>query len=210
MNKQFYVYEIKWIEKLNTIFIIEEVWDSVHNFLSSNKTKTVIWEQIHLNFYTQYSYNKWHGTNDACPLCHKIPESIYHILLHCQFVNTIWGLIQSILIQFCPDPVTDSEKALGIIHIRKSPGMIVRNWLTYRLREKIMDFERIAYHSPTNASIDRFKAEFNRAVMYDIKKLMIRFDHEGKMETFEKYVAYRNILCKKKQDGNYQACKVFP
>ena len=106
--------------------------------------------------------------------------------------------------------MTDSEKALGIIHIRKSPGMIVRNWLTYRLREKIMDFERIAYHSPANASIDRFKAEFNRAIAYDIRKLMIRFDHEGKFETFEKYVAYRNILCKKTQDGTYQACKVFP
>ena len=53
-----------------------------------------------------------------------------------------------------------------------------------------MDFERKAYHSPTNASIDRFKAEFNQAIAYDIRKLMIRFDHEGKIETFEKYVAY--------------------
>ena len=205
-----HAYEIKWIEKLNTVFIIEEVWDSVHNFLSSNKTKTVIWEQIHLNFYTQYSYNKWHGTNDACPLCNKIPESIYHILLHCQFVNIVWGLIQPTLIKFYPNPVTDSEKALGIIHIRKTPEMIIRNWLTYRMREQIMNYERIAYHSPTNASIDRFKTEFNRAVAYDIKKLMIRFDHEGKTEKFEKYVAYGNILCYKNRNGNYQANKVFP
>ena len=71
--------------------------------------------------------------------------------------------------QIYPNPVTDSEKALGIIHIRKTPEMIIRNWLTYRMREQIMNQERIVYHSPTNASIDRLKTEFNQTVAYDIK-----------------------------------------
>ena len=68
----------KWGEKLEPLILWEEVWDSVHHFLLSNVTKTAIWEQIHLNFYTQYSYNKWHNTSEECPLCKQLPESIPH------------------------------------------------------------------------------------------------------------------------------------
>ena len=91
--KQFstdHVHQSKWASELNTVMLWEEVWDSVHNFLSSNRTKTAIWEQIHLNFYTQYSFNKWHNKANLCSLCNKLPDSIYHIILHCDFVNTIW------------------------------------------------------------------------------------------------------------------------
>ena len=90
--------QVKWVFKLNSI-IWSDVWESVHNFLSSNKTKTIIWQQIHLNFYTQYSYNKWHKTNLTCPLCHKIPQDIYHIILHCDVVNEIWNDINPTLIK---------------------------------------------------------------------------------------------------------------
>ena len=31
---RFHIHETKWIEKLNTIFLPEEVWSSVHNTLS--------------------------------------------------------------------------------------------------------------------------------------------------------------------------------
>ena len=132
------------------------------------------------------------------------------MILHCQFVNTVWTLIQPILLKLDSRPVTDEEKALGIIHIRKSPGMIARNWLTYRMRAQIMEFERKAYHSPAKASINQFKADFNRAVAYDTKKLFVRFNHEGKIEQFEKFVAYKNIICSRNRNGNYQANKVLP
>ena len=45
----------KWIEKLDTSINWNDVWNTVHNILSSNKTVTHIWQQIHQNFYTQYS-----------------------------------------------------------------------------------------------------------------------------------------------------------
>ena len=50
----------KWVLKLDNPIIWEDVQKTVHNFLTNNCTKTTIWEQIHLNFYTQYNYNKWH------------------------------------------------------------------------------------------------------------------------------------------------------
>ena len=39
--------QLKWIDQLNIPIQWEDVWNAVHNFLSSNQTKTVIWEQIH-------------------------------------------------------------------------------------------------------------------------------------------------------------------
>ena len=44
-------YKDKWARELEILIVWDEVWDSVHNFPMTNKTKTAIWEQIHLNFY---------------------------------------------------------------------------------------------------------------------------------------------------------------
>jgi len=61
--------QIKWALKLNTTIVWDEVWTTIHkNILCTNRTKTTIWQQIHLNFYTQYSYNKWHHKQDPRPL----------------------------------------------------------------------------------------------------------------------------------------------
>ena len=85
---RFHHSEVKWFIKLNSIIRWPDVWETVHNFLSANKTKTIIWQQIHLNFYTQYSYNKWHKANLPCT-AHKIPQDIYHIIVHCDVVNNV-------------------------------------------------------------------------------------------------------------------------
>ena len=82
--------QVKWALKLNIPLIWKDIWNTVHNFLSSNSTKTIIWKQIHLNFYTQYSYNKWHNKQDPCPLCLAIPQDVYHIMFDCQFTNKMW------------------------------------------------------------------------------------------------------------------------
>ena len=88
--------------------------------------------------------------------------------------------------------------------------MTLRNWLTYKMREQVMDFERKAYHSPKAASISLFKTTFNRAIAYDLKKLMIRFEHEGKLNLFDEVIALKGILIKKLRDGKYRANNVFP
>jgi len=205
-----HIHQSKWVNKLNAVILWEEVWNSVHNFLLSNKTKTAIWEQLHLNFYTQYSYNKWHGKADMCPLCKKPPESIYHIILHCDFVNTIWTHIQPTLSQLHMKSIDDEEKALGIIHIKSTTGIILRNWLTYKMREQIMLFERKAYHSSRAASLNIFKAKFNNSMAYDIKQLMFRYNNENKLPLFDKIVANRGILREKVQEGEYRLKKIFP
>ena len=57
--------QIRWAEHLSLPLDWNDIWDTVHNSLNTNKTTSVIWQQLHLNFYTQYSYNKWHKVNMA-------------------------------------------------------------------------------------------------------------------------------------------------
>ena len=56
-----HVYQVKWVEKLQIVIVWDEIWNTVHHFVLSNRTETIIWEQLPLNFYTQYSYNKYAG-----------------------------------------------------------------------------------------------------------------------------------------------------
>ena len=142
-----HIYQTKWMEKLNTLILWEEVWTTLHNFLLSNKTKTAIWEQIHLNFYTQYSYNKWHKVSQNCPLCNQIPQNIYHIILDCKFVNTIWNNIQPTLSKFHDKIIDNEEKSLGIVQIKRTPMIMLRNWITFKIREQILTYEKKAIPS---------------------------------------------------------------
>ena len=94
------------------------------------------------------------------------------IILHCDFVNNIWTQMQPILSSLHRLSITDEEKALGIVTIKSTTGIVLRNWLTYKLREQVMLFERKAYHSPKAASIDLFKAKFNQSMALEIKHLL--------------------------------------
>jgi len=174
-----HAHQSNWVKKLDIVIVWEEVWNAVHNFLLSNKTRTAIWEQLHLNLYTQYSYNKWHGTQDICPLCRSIPDNIYHIILHCDFVNNIWTQMEPILYQLHRESITEEEKALGIVTIKSTPGILLRNWITYKMREQIMLFERRAYHSPRTASLNIFKAIFDNSMAFEVKHLMYRYNNEN-------------------------------
>ena len=199
-----HIYQTKWMTKLQTLIVWEEVWITVHNFLLSNKTKTIIWEQLHLNFYTQFSYNKWHKVHNICPLCRKVPESIYHIILNCDFVNKVWIHIQPLLSSLHRKTISDEEKALGIVTIKKTTGILLRNWLTFKLREQVMLFERKAYHSSRAVSFELFKAKFNQSMALEIKHHLFRFKNENKLPSFDKIIAYQGILCEKIQEGEYQ------
>ena len=111
----------KWGNELRLPFVWEDVWTSIHNQLSTNETIDVIWRQVHLNFYTQYSYNKWHNTSGVCPLCHQVPQSIFHIILYCHTVVRIWNDIEPLLIRLHNVRVSNEEKAFGIVQ-KKPPN----------------------------------------------------------------------------------------
>ena len=117
--------------------------------------------------------------------------------------------IHPILNQLHSKSIDEEEKALGIVHIKSTTGVILRNWVTYKIREHIMLFERKAYHSPTSASVTIFKAKFDNSMAYDIKQLIYRYNNENKLPLFDKIVAFQGILCEKVQEGEYPLNKLF-
>ena len=91
--------------------------------------------------------------------------------------------------------------------------MLVRKFLTYKMREHIMQSEQAAYHASKAPSIeppiDRFKVKFNQDVATEVKRLLHRLNEEGKLSIFDKIVAHQEILCERVGEGEYRLKKVF-
>ena len=202
--------QTKWAEKLNNVVPWDKVWKNVHNFLGTNETKTVIWQQLHLNFYTQYSYNKWHKVNDKCPLCHKVPESVYHIILHCDMTNNLWNDIQPALKRLHPMPISDEEKAMGILESNTTIAVMLRNWVTFLLRRCIVDSEKEAYHNPAEINIkNKIKRKLNKAIALEIDMKAFRYRHENNLALFEKIFMHAQVLCEKHGNEEYMIHNIF-
>ena len=202
-------YKQKWARELDTLIVWDEAWNTIHDFPMTNKTKTAIWEQLHLNFYTQYSYNKWNDVEEPCPLCMKKPTNIFHIILHCDYVNNIWAQLQPTLLKLSTKSLDDAEKSFGIIQIKKPACIILRNWLGYKLREQILLFERRAYHQSRAPPFEIFKATYNQAIAREVKDLLYRLSNDDNIRKFDEIIAFGSILCEKKGGGEYCLKQVF-
>ena len=199
----------KWVIKLSSAVIWNDVWNTVHNMLSTNKTKTVIWQQIHLNFYTQYSYNKWHRKQEECPLCHLIPKDIFHIILDCPFTNMIWNRIKPKLLTLHPHPVSKEEMAFGIPRKKQTTGTLLRNWITFMLRESIMYEERLAYHGSTKPKLITFMTKFDAYFEFEVRMKTLRYTNENRITFFENIITHNEALCRKKENGEYEIRSLF-
>ena len=211
--------QIKWRDILQELIVWDDVWYTVHNYLNTYKTTSLIWQQIHLNFYTQYLYNKWHKVRNPCPLCGQVPQNRAHIMLYCDTVAKIWADIEPLLIKLHPAPVSDVEKAFGIVIQKpknqkynrpsKHFGIHVRNWLTYLMRKTIDKVERKAHYSNFSI-ISRIKKEVQYSVVKELDKKLFALHNDGKMSVFDQFFAYNNILCKKTGEATYKINKLFP
>ena len=108
----------KWVIKLQTPVEWDKVWETVHNRLATETTKSIM--------HATYSYNKWHNRDDTCPLClHNTNEDKFHILLECPLTTLLWKQLYPILQLIHPDPVTEQEMVFGMLG--KTPAITLRN-----------------------------------------------------------------------------------
>ena len=115
----------------------------------------------------------------------------------------MWTQLQPTLSKLTTKPLDDAEKSLGIVQVKKPPCIILQNWLGYKLREQILLFEKRAYKQSKVPTEEIFKAVYNQSIAKEIKDLMHRLNNEGKLDKFDEIVAYGNILCEKKGQGQY-------
>ena len=198
----------KWGNELGLPFVWEDVWTSIHNQLSGNEAIDVIWRQAHLNFYTQYSYNKWHKTNDVCPLCHQVPKSIFHIILYCDVVVGIWNDIEPLLVRLYSVPVSNEEKAFGIVKNKPSEGVLARNWLTFLMRQVISDVERLAHYA--TISVSKIKDKIQEKFSSEVHLGFFRSTQGNHLLSFEKVITHNSVLTERHQNGDLYISPLFP
>ena len=146
---------------------------------------------------------------EACPLCQKVPKDIYHIIMNCSFVNKLWEEIEPLLKQLHPIAITDEEKAFGIVQKNQTTGILLRNWLTFLLRECITQEERAAYHTLKKPNLENTKKKINQALGFEIHLKIIRYRNENNLAFFEKIIAHGEVVCRKGEDGEYEIKQVF-
>ena len=171
----------------------DDVWLFVNNPLSREDTKTAIWEQLHLNDYTTYSYNKWHKAQQVCPLCLQLPNNKFHITLECPVTISLWHELTHHLLKIHPEPISEEEMVFGLSGSK--PGIKLRNWLTSLLREYIVRQESIAYHNKKGRQNEvDIKLSYNAAVKAEVWEKYNILQHLGRTEYFKKMYAINNYL----------------
>ena len=166
--------------------------------------KSTIWEQTHLNFYTTYNYNKWHNTLHPCPLCQKIPDEVFHILIDCEFTRYMWGKLQATLLKINPTPISTLEMALGIQPTckREINSTILRNWVTFSLRHHIMKEERRAFYLSKYALKNKmyFAEKFNDQMRQEMMIKCRQYTFRGLGQKFEAIATINDTMLTKNED----------
>ena len=155
---------LKWQEFMSPVYLVwKDIWRNVHNPLASEYTKSIIWEQLHLNFYTTHSFNKWRDATDPCPFCNQVPDSAIHVIVQCPFVRDLWTEdFHPFLNSIHSAPVTDYEMAFGLDG--HTAPILLRNWMTFLFRQVVSAQEGLASQTPGLNNARLIQTRMNRLV----------------------------------------------
>ena len=194
-------YQTKWALENDDIDLIqwEKIWESVYDNFHSDAVRSTIWEQIHLNFYTTYNYNKWHNSLTPCPLCRQIPEDVFHIFFDCKYTKELWQRLQNTLLKIDARNISNHEKAFGLQarNRQEKSSTILRNYITFSLRHHIMVEERKAYHRKSVTQANKFLHDFNLFLLKELKEKSILYKLRGLQTKFENIVTTNEVVASK-------------
>ena len=186
---------IKWLEHFGRDVYLDwkQIWKQVHNPLCKNETISQIWAQIHLNDLTTASYNNWFRSNLLCPLCKSHIADLFHLVLNCSFTKQLWRDLDYFLKKLSPQPVSAEEMAFGLKGT--SPKIVLRNWLTFLLRELIIKQEKMAYHNGLGfGNLVILKHTFNARVLQEVCEAYELFVHDNNLERFSSFYNPDRVL----------------
>ena len=108
-------------------------------------------------------------------------------------VTSLWDQLEPYLLNLSPAWVSDFEKIFGMIGT--SPEIILRNWLTFNLRQCIVDQEAIAYHNKRGI-LNEYDIEcnYNAQVKRQVNEKKIIYSNLGRNDYFVKILATKDFL----------------
>ena len=149
-----------------------------------------------------------HNSQNICPRCTEIPETKFHITLDCPSVKQLWNDLQPNLLKLVPTAVSETEMAFGLQC--ETPAALLRNWLTFLLRECILDQEHVAYHNKKGKrNTEYIKKNYNAKVKDEIRKKLYIYRN---LELEEQFVAFFSVNdhLMIRENGDWQLLTLYP
>ena len=191
-----HISEVKWIDYFDDIVHFPDIWISLNNKYVNEDTRTYVWEQIHLNFFNTYWFNKISKNNsdkNTCPLCKNMPANSMHLIIECPLVRKLWKEIEPILKKYDDTPISNIEMAFGLTSDRRlQVGQQARNWITYKLRETITKQERFLHDKPELDADYHIRIALKKEL---VKELTYKYHIAKKENKIDEFLSFFNSAC---------------
>ena len=189
--KDTHISETTWQEHFSNNLNYSHIWINLKNKFVLEGTRTYIWEQIHLNYYTTAWFNKITDKQDPCPLCMEIPKDKKHLIIDCNIVKILWSKIDNTLQKLVDVSVDQKEMVFGLTANNLKTEEKLRNWVTFKLRETIGKHEKTFHENHQNInSITRIKNDFNKQIQKEITYMYQLYKKQNKLNLL--YLEYNS------------------
>ena len=100
-------------------------------------------------------------------------------------------------------PVSKEEKAVGIVEKSSNEGILLRNCLTFVLRQAIADAERDCYYASCD-SLRTIRRSFRKLLQKEVFLASLRGKNQNKDDLVGKAIMHNSVVCDKTDDGGYR------
>ena len=127
-------YKEKWKIILNDPNIQwDKIWQSISTATISMETKSVIFSQIHLGFYSDYIFSKQNKSDQTtCKLCGDCAYKQSHWIISCKVIFDVLKYFRPIYRKFVDAEVDENELVFGLIE--SNTGNALRNLIIFNIR----------------------------------------------------------------------------
>ena len=146
--------------------------------------------------------------NTVCTLCGQLPQENYHVILTCPFIKNLWRDLTPLLLKIDKTQVTQIEMAFGLL--TATPNSMLRNFLTYTMREMVEKQEKKAYYnSNVNNNMIDFKFKFNSRIRKYVQQSFRSSQKAAAKETFEAFFCVNNALATVSEEAEFEIANPF-
>ena len=120
----------------------------------------------------------------------------------------LWTAIRPFLLLLSPQDVTEEEMAFGLLG--HAPNILLRNWLTFLLRDSIYRQEVRAFYNQRGLfnTVD-IQRRFNARAVRETYQRFLYYQHQGQPDLFRRLYGYKDVFTRWTGD-RWVVAQVFP
>ena len=190
-------YEQKWHNALGIDLTDQwtDIWKRIHESKCSLKSRSQVWRQINLNFWTSYMEYAYRKEGDGnCHLCAQWARNRWHTIIECEVVTKLWKRFGEIVHRLAGTATVDKpEMAFGITETDKATKL--RNRLGFVLRATVMSMRATRIGS-IDATVDRIWSIYLHRLKKELVEEWYCASLEGNINVFEAKTLVNGFLGK--------------